>query len=297
MQDQIFINVTIFIKNVVAVAAYSRLASRSQVKFQAMKLSPLSALFASLVFGCESDTHCTSGLPRHFRSKKRSHLMADYLACQSVAGVGVFPRHIWHKTSFIPTCVKSRSLPVNKARWRNHVTDLRWVQYSWSHGSASRDGSSSQCDGPIPPRPIRFTARQGSAAQVPDSAKDDGSSRRVTSQSAGGHDLAANDEPEIVDNPAGVADPAHDDDDPAGVCWPSTCCWRPSTCSRIGSSTSCQAFGWRVVQVRESHDNPRSPWLPACLWWDGPAKTGQNTTDQEMGIAGKGWRASSRLPQ
>ena len=76
--------------------------------------------------------------------------MAAYLACQSVAGVGVFPRHIWHKTSFIPTCVKSRSLPVNKARWRNHVIDLRWVQYSWSHGSASRDGSASQCDGPGP---------------------------------------------------------------------------------------------------------------------------------------------------
>ena len=67
----------------------------------------------------------------------------------------------------------------------------------------------------------------------------------------------------------------------------------------------------KVVQVQESHDNhkfgvegygggaichpvlpgpvnPRSPWLPACLWWDGPATTGQNATDQEMGIAGKG---------
>ena len=53
--------------------------------------------------------------PRHFRSKKRNQLVAAYLACQSVARVGVFP---------LPTCVKSRSLPVNKARWRNHVTDL-----------------------------------------------------------------------------------------------------------------------------------------------------------------------------
>ena len=43
--------------------------------------------------------------------------MAAYLACQSVTRVGIFPRHIWHKTSFIPTCVESHSLPVNKARW------------------------------------------------------------------------------------------------------------------------------------------------------------------------------------
>ena len=48
--------------------------------------------------------------------------MASYLAGQSVAGVGVFPRHFWYKESFIPTCVKSRLLPVNKARWRNHMT-------------------------------------------------------------------------------------------------------------------------------------------------------------------------------
>ena len=118
--------------------------------------------------------------PGIFRNKKRSQLVAAYLACQSVAGVGVFLRHIWHKTTFIPTCVKSHLLPVNKARWRNHVTHLRWVRYSWSHSSASRDGSSSQCD-----RPSRMMTRQGSAAQVPDSAKDDGSSRRVTSQQGG----------------------------------------------------------------------------------------------------------------
>ena len=31
--------------------------------------------------------------------------------------------------------------------------------------------------------------------------------------------------------------------------------------------------------------NPRSPWLPASLWWDGPAPTGQNTTDHKVGIA------------
>ena len=76
--------IDIFIRNVVAVAAYSRLTSRSQAKFQTMKLSPLSAplriltcaehcihlsftsLFASLVYGCESDTHCPSGLSQAF---------------------------------------------------------------------------------------------------------------------------------------------------------------------------------------------------------------------------------------
>ena len=39
-------------------------------------------------------------------------------------------------------------------------------------------------------------------------------------ESAGGHDSAANDEPEIVDDPAGVADPAHDDDDPLSLADP-----------------------------------------------------------------------------
>ena len=102
----------VFIKNVVAVAAYSRLASRSQAKFQTMKLSPLSTPCAaapaqSTVSTCRplrfSPRSCTDvnltrtvpeAFPRHFRSKKRSQLVAAYLACQSVAGVGVFPRHI-----------------------------------------------------------------------------------------------------------------------------------------------------------------------------------------------------------
>ena len=60
-----------FIKNVVAVAAYNRLASRSQAKFHTMKLSPLvrpcaaapahhirpsiTSIFASHVNGCESN--------------------------------------------------------------------------------------------------------------------------------------------------------------------------------------------------------------------------------------------------
>ena len=31
--------------------------------------------------------------------------------------------------------------------------------------------------------------------------------------------------------------------------------------------------------------NPRSPWLPASLWWDDPAPTGWNATDHKAGIA------------
>ena len=48
--------------------------------------------------------------------------MASYLPRQSVAGLNVFPRWFWSKTSFIPTFVRSLSPPVKYARWRNHVT-------------------------------------------------------------------------------------------------------------------------------------------------------------------------------
>ena len=117
-------SICLFIKNVLAVAAYSRLASGSQAKFQTMKLSPLSAPCAaapaqSTVSTCRSlrfsPRSCTDvnltrtvpvAFPRHFRSKKRSLLVAAYLACQSVTGVGVFPCHIWHKTSLYPRPTK-----------------------------------------------------------------------------------------------------------------------------------------------------------------------------------------------
>ena len=77
-----------FIKNVVAVAAYSRFASRSQAKFHTMKLSPLhgpcaaapaqSTTFANLHFDFRlarertrvQFTHCTSGLPRRLSNTK-----------------------------------------------------------------------------------------------------------------------------------------------------------------------------------------------------------------------------------
>ena len=79
----------VFIKNVIAVAAYSRLGSWSQAKFQTMKLSPLSAPRAaapaqSTISTCRSlrfsprlcadvslNTHCPSGLPRQIRASKR----------------------------------------------------------------------------------------------------------------------------------------------------------------------------------------------------------------------------------
>ena len=80
----------VFIKNVVAVAAYSRLASRSQAKFHTMKLSPLVGPWAatpaqsttsanrSLQFSphsCERTwvqfTHCPSGLPRRLSNTKK----------------------------------------------------------------------------------------------------------------------------------------------------------------------------------------------------------------------------------
>ena len=139
--------------------------------------------------------------------------MAAYLACQSVAGVGVFPRHIWHKTSFIPTCVKSRSLPVNKARWRNHVTDLRWVQYSWSHGSVSRDGSASQCDGPGPPGPAGWRLGREARLKFP-------TRRRMTGRLGWWR----------VSRGARLGSEwrARDRGRPSRRGWPSTWWWRPS---------------------------------------------------------------------
>ena len=188
-----------------------------------------------------------------------------------------------------------------------------------------------------------MTARQGSAAQVPDLAKDDGSSQRVrrqqggttrqrmTSQRSWTTQQAWLTQHMMMTTQQAFADPAHDVDDPAHA--PEEVLQLPA--KRLGdrSSKSKRAMTTtssgskateveflpsgpsrsrqpKVVQVRESHDNhkfgvegygggaiccpvlpgpvnPRSPWLPACLRWNGLATTGQNTTDQEMGIAGK----------
>ena len=88
------IYIYIFIKNVVAVAAYSWLASRSQAKFQTMKLSPLSTPQAaapaqitistcrSLRFSPRScadfslNTHCPSVLPRRIRARNEDSFVA-----------------------------------------------------------------------------------------------------------------------------------------------------------------------------------------------------------------------------
>ena len=112
-----------------------------------------------------------------------------------------------------------------------------------------------------------WRARPTRAQQVDGSAGKHGSSSRLGEgwqvvsagdESAGGHDSAANDEPEIVDDPAGVADLAHDDDDPAGVCWPSTWCWRPGNAPE------------EVLQ------------LPAKRLGDGSSKSERAMTTQEV---------------
>ena len=289
------VNTLNFIKNVVAVAAYSRLASRSQAKFQTMKLSPLSALRAA------APAQSTISTCRSLRFSPRSCSDVNLTRTVPVAFPGIFEArnevNWWLLTSLV-----SRS-----QEWAFfHITfDIKrlLVRLVWRVVrclSTKQDGGTTWpiFDGcSTPDRTARLhgkgrlhsvTGPSRPAQQVDGSAgKRDSSSRlgegwRVVSagdESAGGHDSAANDEPEIVDDPAGVADPAHDVDDPAHA--PEEVLQLPA--KRLGDGS---------FQVRESHDNPRSPWLPACLWWDGPAKTGQNTTDQEMGIAGKGWRAS-----
>ena len=134
----------LFIKNVVAVAAYIRLASQSRAKFHnkrnwvTFRLSCAAAPAQSMAFAYLSlqfsphscaDVNQTRtvpvAFPRHFRSKIQSYLVAAYLVHQSVAGVDVFYTSHLPEIDFIPTCMGSRSLTVNKAKWRNHVTDLR----------------------------------------------------------------------------------------------------------------------------------------------------------------------------
>ena len=89
-----------FIKNVVAVAAYIRLASRSQAKFQNNEIESHSGFRAQphlrraryppvvhfnshLVYRCESDTHCPSGLSQAF-SKQETKLVGGCLPRLSV---------------------------------------------------------------------------------------------------------------------------------------------------------------------------------------------------------------------
>ena len=114
-------------------------------------------------------------------------------------------------------------------------------------------------------------------------------------ESAGGHDSAANDEPKIVDDPAGVADPAHDDDDPAGVADPAhddddpggvvdsahhqdlavdgpVEIHAPEEVLQLPAKRSSIILGRRLRRWNNLPSglpgpvNPRSPWLPVCLW-------------------------------
>ena len=66
------------------------------------------SIFSLLVYGCEADTHCPSGLSQAF-SKQETKSVGGCLPRLSVGCRSRgFSHHIWHKTSFIPTCVKSR---------------------------------------------------------------------------------------------------------------------------------------------------------------------------------------------
>ena len=123
----------------VAVAAYIRVASRSQPQFQNNEIESHSGVRAHPHLRrarYPPVVHFNSRLasvrmwiwhslsqwpfPGSIEARKRNEVswwLLTSLVSQSQEWA-FFPRPIWHKTSFIPTCVGSRSLPVNKARWR-----------------------------------------------------------------------------------------------------------------------------------------------------------------------------------
>ena len=120
-------HVLIFIKNVVAVAAYSRLASRSQAKFQTMKMSPLSApvrsrtcpehcihlsftsIFASLVCGCQSE-HALSQRPSQANSSIEMKIVCGCRnARQSLPGVDIWWSRFWSRSRFYFVSVSSHA--------------------------------------------------------------------------------------------------------------------------------------------------------------------------------------------
>ena len=70
----------------------------------------VTSILASLVCGCESDTHCPSGLPRHFRSLIQSWFVAAYLARQSVAGVDAFDV-VWLRIRLYSDVLKYMKIP------------------------------------------------------------------------------------------------------------------------------------------------------------------------------------------
>ena len=145
----------IFIKNVVAVAAYIRLASRSQAKFHTKKLSPLvrpctaapaqstTSAHRSLRFSprkwtdASPITHWTSGLPRRYRRrrKKNSCVAIRRLASWSQADFGQVG-YVW-KAVF--TSLSSRAC---ERKWRkDQVTGRRQPNRSQSFRSVPISGA------------------------------------------------------------------------------------------------------------------------------------------------------------
>ena len=102
-------------------AAYSRLASPSQAKFQTMKLSPLSApcaaapvqntvsTFASLVCGCQSE-HALSQWPSQANSSIETKIVCGcHNARQSLSGVDVCWSRLWSRNHLYFVSVSSRA--------------------------------------------------------------------------------------------------------------------------------------------------------------------------------------------
>ena len=340
LPQQIHIGDRIFIKNVLAVAAYSRLASRSQAKFQTMKLSPLSAPRAaapaqSTISTCRSlrfsprscsDVNLTRTVPVAFfpeAYEARSEVIWWLLTCQSVAGVGVFFFHVTFDIKRLLFRLVWRVVRCLSTKQDDGTTWPIFDGCSTPDRTARLHGTGRlhSVTGSSRPGPAGWRLGREARLKFP-------TRRRMTGHLGGWR----------VSRGARLGSEwrARGRGRPGRRGWPSTWWLQPSrhlltqhmmlTTQHMlqkrsfnflpsGSSKSKRTMTTtssgskapeveflpsgpsrsrqpKVVQVKESHDNPRSPWLPACLWWDGPAKTGQNSTDQEMGIAGKGWRAS-----
>ena len=124
-------------------AAYSRLASRSQAKFQTMKLNPLSAPCASapaqstvstcrslrfsLVFGCLSE-QALSQWPSQTNSSIETKIVGGcYNARKSLSGVDVCWSRFWSRSHLYSVSVTSRAfvdkMAEQKSRDRSSSTE------------------------------------------------------------------------------------------------------------------------------------------------------------------------------
>ena len=113
-EDNAFSIIWNFIKNVVAVAAYSRLASRSQAKFQTMKLSHLSAPCAA------TPAQSTVSTCRSLRFSPRSCMDVNLTRTVPVA----FPRHFSkQETKSVGGCLPRLSVGRRSGRFStSHLT-------------------------------------------------------------------------------------------------------------------------------------------------------------------------------